>query len=287
MAHIDWLSFTLPYVPQLVGEGEPPHREALNTILAFSPTLYDLLATVPDFAEGSGRAPFKHSIRSSAEGIAIFYGHKSRLVLLEFSGGGCRWLVDRMIMDHVLETFSDRVTRIDIAHDWETETKPAEFAALRDEGRFKSIGNFDSASGQTVYIGSRTSERYARVYRYAPPHPRAHLMRVEIVLRKEMAKVAADYCLRNGVLNGLLAIGEAFGWAHPLWDGLKAGEQEEIQWRPREKGGSTLRWLYKQVSPAVKKVLESGDTEGVKDWLTELVQMFYDYDASSDIVPHQ
>lgn len=277
MAHIDWLSFTLPRVPDVVGEGGTAHTEALQTIRAFSPTLYDTFATVSDFAEYGGRAPFKHSIRSTQEGIAIFYGHKSGLVLLEFSGGGCRWLVDRMLMDHVLDAFSERVTRIDIAHDWHTDATPAEFAALRDMGRFKSIGNFDSSSGQTVYVGSKTSERYARVYRYAPPHPRSELMRLEVVLRKEMAKAAAFYCLRNGTENALLAVGDAFGWTHPLWEALKAGDVEELQWRPRERGGSTLRWLYNQVTPAVRRVLDNGDTEGIKDWVAEITDLLYDY----------
>lgn len=287
MAHIDWLSFTFQAVPDVSGGGEAPWREAVNGMLAADPDLAEALGTIPDLGEGSGRAPFRASLRSSSAGVSLFFGHKTGLCLVEFSGQGCQWLRDQDKLFHALEMHHDRVTRIDIAHDWETDASPGDFAALRDEGRFKSLGDFQSASGHTVYVGSRTSERYARVYRYHPPHPRAHLLRLEVVVKKDAAKALAQYILAHGVYSAYLSLGEGFKWGHQLWRDLPDVEAPKMIWRPRERGGSTLRWLYNQVTPAIRKTLEAGDVEGVKAWLTEAIHLLYDYDSVSEIDPDE
>lgn len=287
MTHIDWLSFTFQGVPTIGGGGGAPHEEAVNGLVAINPHLAQILGDLGDLVEGSGRAPFKLSLRSSRGGVALFYGHRQGLCLVELSGQGCQWLRDNGQEMHTLDTHFDRVTRLDIAHDWRTDIAPMQFASLRDEGRFKSVGDFSSSSGQTVYIGSRTSERYARVYRYHAPHPRADLLRLEMVFRKDAAKAIVQYIQANGLHAAFIAAGEGFKWSHPLWADLVNQTVDPVIWRPRERGGSTVRWLYNQVTPAVRKVLEGGDQEAVRAWLTDLVSMYYDYDASSEIAPDQ
>lgn len=287
MAHIDWLSFTFQGVPAMVGEGAPAWKEAVNGLLAINPELSEAFGSIPDLYEASGRAPFRASLRSSSCGVSLFFQHKTGLCLVEFSGTGCKWLRDNELLMQVIEMHQDKVTRIDVAHDWQTDTSPAEFAALRDAGRFKSLGDFNSSSGHTVYVGSRTSERYARVYRYYEPHPRSHLMRLEVVVKKDAAKALAQYILAYGVYKAFISLGEGFKWSHELWQNLPELEAPSMIWRPRERGGSTLRWLYNQVKPAVEKTLQSGDTEGVKEWLTEMLHMFYDYDAIAEIAPEE
>lgn len=279
MAHIDWLSFTFQGVPSVVGQGGPKHEEAVNGLLAINPTLSNALGEIADLIEASGRAPFRSSLRSSGAGVAIFFEHKTGLCLVEFSGQGCHWLRERGLLENVVELHFDRMTRIDIAHDWQTDINPGDFAELRDKGRFKSIGNFESASGQTVYVGSKTSERYARVYRYHEPHPRSGLMRLEVVLKKDAAKAAAQYINAYGVHLAMIAMNEGFKWSHPLWEEFVTEEAPKVIWRPRERGGSTLRWLYKQVLPAVEKTLQNGDLDGVREWIDSVTQIYYDYDA--------
>jgi DNA relaxase NicK len=162
-----------------------------------------------------------------------------------------------------------------------TDCAPDEFCALRDGKRFKSFGEIKSETGHTVYIGSRSSDRYARVYRYTEPHPRAHLLRSEFVLKGEQAKLAARELLAVGVDLYAARLGNSFGWKHKVWLPNEWSVEEAKAWRPDREAGNTVRWLYSQVAPALIKLHREGQLDA-QIWFAEAVLNSIVYPLASE-----
>lgn len=185
--------------------------------------------------------------------------------LLEITGRGCERLSESPQSGQFLAAVSDRLSRIDVACDMLTDVRPGEFVAQRASGRFKAHSSFVSESGETEYIGSRTSNRYARVYRYNPPHERAHLLRCEFVLKAEDARETARAIMRDGLSSVVVALGKSFGWEHPVWQPDDVDAAIIPVWRPERKEGKTLYWLASTVAPLISRLHREG-TIDVSDW---------------------
>jgi len=177
---------------------------------------------------------------------------------LELSGQGC----DIARQDGWFEEFLTRtahlVSRIDIASDIETVTRPLDFSEQRTANRQKTSGRFVSPSGETVYIGSQKSEQFVRVYRYENPHPRGNMLRVEHVFRREHAKLIARICVDEGTDAAATAAGKVYGWQSPLWDTGSQTTAEVHAPRAERNGGKTVFWLVHQVAPAFRRMIAEG-----------------------------
>jgi len=263
---IDWLSFTLP-----IGEGEPiaPRRMVENiatTVYDFSPVVFAGIFGDHKYEQRKGRAPYSIGYGRSDAGCYIFCHPVLPHFLIELTGQGCSALSNDCDPLEFLRAVAPRLTRIDIASDMLCNTNPLEFAALRNDGRFKSHSEFVSESGTTAYVGSRTSNRYARVYRYNPPHERAHLLRAEHVLKAEDAKATAHQILSAGLPAVTVALGEAFGWTHADWTPKDVQAAELKAWRPERHAGKTLFWLNCAVAPALVRLARETGFD-VQEWL--------------------
>lgn len=211
-----------------------------------------------DWVPGPGRKPYSTSFRTEDGGIAVFAHAKLPHFLVEFSGRGCERLLNSPVGEDILEALRDRATRIDLAVDIECGTDPREFAAQRVPGRFKSGSEVVSESGTTVYIGSKTSNRYARVYRYNLPHPRHALLRVEHVFRAEEAKTAVAFLLDRGYEPMAAECARMFGWLHPVWT-VQAALEAEFKAHRNERGDAkTIYWLYETVAPVLIRLHNEG-----------------------------
>jgi hypothetical protein len=186
--------------------------------------------------------------------------------LFEISGRACDWLDNRRMLLPLLAATTSRTTRIDIAVDFETNTTPATFAEARDTEKFRSHGHIISESGTTYYVGSRSSDRYARVYRYNPPHERAHLLRCEMVVKGEAAKLASQQIINTSVLKYAHALGNVFAWKHPLWDTGLLGTDKPNNYRPERHEGKTLFWLADTVAPLLARLHSEGVID-ILDWV--------------------
>jgi len=194
---LDWISFTLPIETDNSSEG------AFNAALedAFNRTFneYEAKQLVHHtWVERKGRAPYIYAWDIGASGMVCFASPKRKEILIEISGKGCDYLRSVGVEAAVLEKVQSRLTRLDIATDIETHISPVDFVAKRTgrKSRFNSV--IQSDTGTTVYVGSRESESYTRVYRYAEPHPRAALLRVEYVFRRKHARlIASEIMARN------------------------------------------------------------------------------------------
>lgn len=267
---LDWLSFT---VRREVGEDDNEHV-ALNQVTAEIDALCEVWRDVfGSFANGkwqSGRKPYNASYALDCGGVVIFVHPKLDHALVEVTGRGCEMLGETAHGWAFLNSVKNRLTRLDLACDMFSDTNPLDFVAEREDGRFKAHSEVVSESGTTCYVGSRTSNRYARVYRYNPPHERSHLLRCEYVVKAEDARRTAQAVLDTDPYTVANSLGNQFGWLHSDWDVKDVSEIELRAYRPDRHQGKTLFWLNKTVAPLLRRLHRAGDIDATK-WLQEFV----------------
>jgi len=256
--HIDWITFTLTL--RYEGEGVEAYAGALRNgiVDSFGNLLADRVFAGDWQAKERSRPPYQHAYTLGEGGISIFSSPTLTHFCVEISGQGCERLIETGAMNEVLTAIHERCTRIDIACDIETEVRPTEFIDQMSHERMRSSGYQKSSTGETCYVGSQKSDRYARVYRYNAPHPRAHLLRVEHVYRRENAKSVAFQCIGNSAEAIASASGLAFGWAHEAWNCAVVDSPDISAIRERGRSGGTIYWLVNSAAPAFKKLVVGG-----------------------------
>jgi len=256
--HIDWLTFTIPMVYS--SDEENGYSNAIqNGLLALFAD--DLVADVFGGAwqkQQRKRAPYQDTWMDAEAAISLYASPNLNHATIEISGEGCEKLIAAGTLGRVLAGCLERTTRLDVATDIETSTIPSEFVFFLSHERMRASGYQKSETGETCYVGSKKSDRYARVYRYFSPHPRAHLLRIEHVFRREYAKVVAKSILDTTVESVAAAAGKAFGWAHVDWK-PEAAQHVDISITAPERGqSSTVSWLLRSVAPAIKRLIADG-----------------------------
>lgn len=265
---VDYIGFTLPSV--ITGKDLNPFSDADCCMLLQENTgdlfnFQGVFEKEPFGMHPSSRA-YKVMWRSDGWGFSMFAGGQSH-VLYEFSGHGCQWLRDHDRLEALLKAVQGRLTRIDVAVDIDGRPAPQSVVRAIENKRYKSSGSYNSATGDTEYIGSRTSDSFLKVYRYNHPHPRHETTRIEFTMRKKWAEALTNNIVYYGV-------GYA---AQQLIDRYKIkgiGMIEENVTKltaPSEtrKKSSTLMWLIKQCAPAFKKLCEQGEIADPEEFLKQ------------------
>lgn len=257
-SHIDWLSFT--FSPVYDSDPEDGYARAIQAGLLdmFTDDLVQAVFAGAWRTAQRSRAPYTDTWEDVESGISLYASPNLNHATIEISGAGCERLIEMGAIETVLEKCAQRITRIDIACDIETKTMPMDFVAKRDHERMRSNGMMNSDTGETCYIGSKQSERFARVYRYFPPHPRAHLLRVEMVFRREHAKKIATSIVANSIRDVVSSAGEAFGWSHEDWVVSSDHEVDLSITSPERNAGKTVSWLVRSVAPAIQRLIADG-----------------------------
>lgn len=247
----DWLSFSLPHP---FGGGDPGDKA--NDVHGGISARWPELQITDQLSEVS-RPPYK-AVFKLAIGGQVLFSELVPHILVEIQGKGCRALEDSGDFYAVATravAAAMNITRFDIAVDFESDMDPEVFAKSRGT-RWKAFGIMESETGKTAYVGAPKSARRARVYRYAPPHERSHLLRVEMVMKKPRASGAVVAYLDNGPMAYAAMAGNVFGWQHPLWN-FRSDKKIEA-WTPERGRASTLRWLHKAVIPSLARLHETG-----------------------------
>jgi len=256
--HIDWLTFTMG----LAYADETADAYANAIAYGFEDMFgLELRATV--FGghwqkQERSRAPYTDAWIQPEGGITLFASPNLTHCCVEISGQGCERLISQQLLNKLLTCCAARVTRIDIASDIETEIRPVEFVEKVDHERMRTSGHVVSDTGETCYVGSQKSDRYARVYRYNPPHPRANLLRIEHVFRREYAKVVAQQITQSEIESIAVSAGKAFGWSHPVWDITALSTVDLSVVKAEATMGGTVFWLIKSVAPSFRKLVAKG-----------------------------
>lgn len=268
--HIDWLSFSV-----IIGSGGIPEygwawedvQWHIEQFLGADITAY---LGGAGWEVGHGRPPYASSFRSTQRGLTVFWSGKVSHALVEFSGAGMLAIRQAGLETALLIAASQRATRIDIATDIATTVPPFEFAEARKSGRTTSRGSYTSNLGQTEYVGSRQSERFARVYRYKDPHPRSHLLRVEHEVKGDTARAAIAFLLANGVEELQADLGNRFGWCHAIWEPDRQTLSTLALPAKHRESAKTELWLRTQAAKGFKKLVQNGTIQDPAQWLTEV-----------------
>ena len=269
-AKIDWISISVQHrriITQndlgkwIVAEGIDGRDKKIAKYMLMYPG---------EFQTGKGRGVFTRSIMSPREGWSYFWTDNKPYSLLEITGRGCDRLSESNAILNMIDAYSDRLTRIDIAVDIETGIQPSEFISLRGDNKFKTDGHIKSDTGETYYVGNRKSDRWARVYRYNEPHPRAHLLRVEMVCKDVWAKACGRAVIDEGIDAVSRYLGDVFAWQSPLWEFSEDTDSASVETESISHQGGTERWLITQVIAAIDKLNSKGGEKAIMYFLNQV-----------------
>jgi len=265
---LDWFSFTFP----ITMLGEKDNEYTLSHILsAFHDHTGQRLFRV---VEGSlwtwvqSAGFYTHRIQHPKSHISISWNAGNPYALCELSGQSCDLVLQTVSTHELALSASGRATRLDFAVDIENDCTPEAFAALRNERAFRAYAFYTTETGDTVYIGSRKSDRMARVYRYNPPHPRAHLLRVEAEYKGDAAKMICDVLSLESLTFTTLTAHAPFGWTHELWQTNNVQPGKVAARHYNRSDASRLRWLNTVVAPAIKQAAQEGMID-LQEWIQE------------------
>jgi len=269
-AHVDWISFSL-YVGEQQGRGIKETcmavRDAMEQLHPQLPTLLGIEGSV---SETKGHKPYSLGWICNETFVRIYAHPRLSHALVDITGQACERLETSGALEAVLQTCWMRVTRVDVATDIETETTPDDFAGSLTSKRFKAAGQQISEDGHTIYVGSRKSERYCKVYRYNPPHPRAHLLRVEVTLKNENAKLAAAALNETPTSLYAAQLGNVYGWTHPDWKPDHITDEKPATHVAERAEGKTIFWLNDTVAPLLARMHREGVID-VQSWFADNV----------------
>jgi len=256
--HVDWITFTMPMMYGI----DTPTAYADAVSRGFLNMFGENLRREVfggDWVNGhKGRAPYSDSWILGEQRISLFSSPTLSHCCVEISGKGCESLIQAGNMEAVLDACHARVTRIDIACDIETDVKPLDFVSKTSHERMRTSGHYISETGETCYVGSQKSDRFARVYRYNEPHPRAALLRVEHVFRREQAKIFARLCTLHASDTVAKTAGDAFGWCHSDWTPDSQQTIITSMVTDTHKGNNTVFWLVDTVAPCFQRLCREG-----------------------------
>jgi DNA relaxase NicK len=222
-----------------------------------------------DWCVEKGRGFYFWRLRDSSSDVALSFGGVNPHIFVELAGQACANLDSMNLLLPLIQTTCENATRIDFAIDIETDVIPPDFVAKRGDTPFSASGNITSGRGVTEYVGGRTSERMARVYRYFPPHPRAIYLRVEAEYKRSAAKAAAALLKYKPLTDVSLSAHASFRWQHPVWEPeSQTGERLTYRHGGRNEAGS-VHWLYSTVISAVQKASNNGLID-FEEWLETL-----------------
>lgn len=251
LCKVDWLSFTIP-TPSTFGTYSPETLPYIHEVTdAFLGGIWKPVFGGHGWQVDNGRGFYRYAITDDESKIVMSIGDINNHIYFQCGGQACDYMRSLSIYEQVVEKVSMRCSRIDFAVDFKCDVKPQDFIVNYQAASFKSGGRVHSPDGETCYVGSRKGERFARVYRYHPPHPRSENLRVEVEAKGEWAKILCKLCADEGDLTACLAAHAVFGWSHPLWQPNQAVQSLRGAKAYDTGSGSGLRWLNSTVAASL------------------------------------
>jgi len=268
MAHIDWITIV---GHRRVDDKDWSTRDAYATagfwLEDVWPPFREVVGSVVQWQVVKPRAPYSFARRSDDATRMLFVHPLSTHFTLEISGAFCQRIAGGI--PSLLQAYAGHFSRLDVAVDMETTVMPVEFDKAVNAPRIETRSVMQSSTGQTVYIGSRTSERFARVYRYFAPHPRAHLLRAEFQLKGAYANKLAENIAEGETLESYAAgLGQHFGFTHECWKPSDKAQTLRVQ--SHAQSGATVQWLTSTVAPLLRRMNREGKLD-VEMWFDQYV----------------
>lgn len=249
---IDWLSFTANATDNRAGYLTQPWESGLDA--------------KPDV----GRFGYRSAVRFTSGAIIMFDGATPTMGAHYIYSGQALANLDEVFQDggqHVLKWHIDKghkCTRIDLAIDvWDdTSILPqirgkAERNEFSGTARSATIVASSDGAGLTVYIGSRTSERFVRIYnKAAQTGTQRPWVRIECEVKGDSARAVGSAILHAG--NGGLSlvaqsvIRRVVHFDCKAWKAVLSGDEIEIG-TPKIEERQTEAWILGSVAKAIAK----------------------------------
>lgn len=266
---VDWLSFSVPITPEAAQSALHGLEVIGRAFELWNGTTIPWAPHFDAFEPCKARAPYTDCWLHKESKTRFYFNRKLDHFLVEMSGQSMDYARENGIDQWLLKMAAERASRVDVAVDIHTDTRPQAFIAAGVSSRFKTQSQFMSDTGTTCYLGSMKSDRYARVYRYNEPHERSHLLRVEHVFRRKQAQAVCASILANGLNETASSLKEAFEWGSTEFN-PPSDDTATVDWyradRPEHK---TLHWLRTQCAPAFRRLHAQGELEQPVEWLLQ------------------
>lgn len=266
---IDYYAFTIPQKAVFGAIGEETQKHVISQFIPLVSGEQHHKFGIGSWGIEKATGFYELRLRHEASGIALSFGSINAHIFVEFSGRACNNLDAIGELESIIRSTHERCSRIDFAVDILTDRTPKQFSASRNSKAFKSTSEIESPSGQTCYLGSRKSERMARVYRYYEPHPRSNLLRVEAEYKGDAAKAIARHYCETDLRTSALDAHKPFGWCDSVWGGEDVDGVKVPYKTYNPSNASTVRWLYGDVITALRKAIETGLVD-LDEWLLKL-----------------
>lgn len=267
----DWLSFTCPSDNGLYIENSIPLGAELGD---------------PDSDAKHG---YTRSRRFESGAVIMWSAERTDMgVHVVLSGSALRWIglngMDCLKVLYWAKKLGGRVSRIDMAVD--VTNSGLTLAMLRKENRnpYKGKGRTpkytpvgDDEDGWTLYIGSRTSDKFLRVYDKAKEQgdKTADWKRIEIECKGMVAHYVGD-TLASATLNEAYTLASTLIRTmvdYPLicWKQALSSEVVGLS-LPKKTERDTIGWLVSACAPALARVISEKPSEDVLGLFWEALQ---------------
>lgn len=271
LVKVDWLSFTVPLrSPAPEPAGNEFMTMAQNAFHAFTG---ELLRDVLPFVWGDvnkGRGFYHSCVIDDDTKARVSWGNVNPHLYVELSGVACDKLREENTLEDLMKYVVTRVSRIDLAGDIETDVTPLEFVGDSINVRH-STSVIHSDTGETVYLGARSSDRCVRVYRYREPHPRSHLLRIEHEFKHELAKDVCAHVLLKGLPQAFGDAGTSYHFKHACYEPGTAVYAKIPGFRATRRNAGRLLWLNETVAPALIRSHNAGEID-VWQWFSDQIK---------------
>lgn len=254
-ATLDWLSYTVHWNQEIL----QPYRKAFSLERVAAALTNQAGAWIPE----AGRQHYPLVVSSAltpALRVMATEPDNRMGVHVSWSGSALRTVNPRAVLRQAL-ALGANVTRIDIAIDHYGWLDLEGYKAALDEGaavtRARDWNLIDGRTGKTLYVGSRTSEKFLRIYdKAAESGHEGHWYRIELECKGDTARGVALHVDGNGydyfgdIIRGFCDWPNLFSWVSAttsptLLEGIP---------RP-EKRRDTYAWLMAAAAPSLAKVL--------------------------------
>lgn len=267
---IDWLSYTLPWNSPRIKRLTP--EVSIEMIAERASGMIERW-----YAERAMHGYRWQVVSVEKPGLRVMVSPRNHEmgVHVQFAGSALTGenVVDRLA--YALDS-GGSVTRLDIAVDvaqaWDI---PALYELARDGGartRTKKFSLITSTEGTTFYAGSRTSQKYLRIYdKGAQLKTSRPWTRIELECKGDFAKGISNLVRSDGlvqipaIIRGFLDFETV-----PVWNDTMQSQIERVSLPRVEKQSNTRGWLLEQVAPALAKYAEENP-----EFLDQFIQRVY------------
>lgn len=235
---VDWLNITIRVddLMTIFGLTKTPSMtdQEDNVINFLSGQLFSITGFAIDNENVAGRNFYDRSFNLNNNTGFVAIGGQRNTLMISLNGQGCTYALlgwEKRLFEFLDKLQSATITRIDLAHDMLTPSVGIEaFDTIHSKGGFNKggrnpdieyRGNWKKPNqrGRTLYVGSRQSSRYCRIYEKgkALGDPNSPWLRVEVEFKSRDIVIPLDVLLNPT---------DYFVASYPCFDFIEQGRYE-------------------------------------------------------------